>query len=357
MIAPANIRQHEFLPASVNPCRLPANTGLNDFGIPAWPEKGLANEGIGLIDNSIFHPTHALCTPNWSPLEQNSPFPRVGEKPRVYEPPPCPEQRKFFVFDQSGNETRLMFSSLCPGVQNLPVAPPLWPVWNPQVPSAKQFDTSKFLLGRQVGKDERTCTKTTAVCEESGENENLDDEAEMREDTDEINALLYSDDDQDNDYDDEDEDDDTASSGRSPLTREGNGNKQEQQELDFDDKVAVSSMSLKRRKTFDGGHEKLPLMSTKMTGTHNSVSEKIHSGDFISALDEETSPTPGSKRPRKDKIRDTLKVLESILPGLNTKDPVSILDEAISYLKCLKYNAESMSSEDSDSSGCYDTLH
>ncbi|KAK9690599.1 hypothetical protein RND81_09G139900 [Saponaria officinalis] len=335
MIAPIHVRQHEILPASVNPCRGPAIPGLNDFGIPEWPGKGLADEGIGLIGNSILHSTHALCTPNRSPVEQLSPFPQVGEKPWVYQPP-CPEERKFLVFDQSGNETRLMFSS---------VTPTLCPMWNPQVVSAKQFDTSK-LLGGQAGKDEHVCTKTSVICEESGENESLDEELEMREDTEEINALLYSDDDdEDNEY--EDEDDDVVSSGRSPLERES----------DIDDEVAISSVSSKRRKTLEGGHEKVALINTTISEERNSASEKIHSTDFVSAVDEGTIPNLGSKRPRKDKIDVTLKVLESLLPGLNNKNPVVILDEAIRYLKCLKYNAESTSLDDSDSSGCYETLN
>ncbi|KAH9608946.1 hypothetical protein KSS87_017035 [Heliosperma pusillum] len=346
MIAPVNIRQHEVLPTSVNPCRVSQYSGFNEFGTPGWPEKGLANKGIDSIGNSMLYSPPELCTPHYSPPEQISPVPRVGEKPWTYKLP-CPEERKFLIFDQSGNETRLMFSSLCPGLQSMPAKHTMCPFLIPDMAFSKQFDANKLLPERQTGKAEQVCTMTPVIYEQSGENEIFDEEC--REDTEEINALLYSDDDDashdDNDYDDQDGDE--VSSGHSPLIKDGACCKQEKrQEWEFDNDVAISSISLKKRKTFDGEREKQDL-----------APEKIHSGDFISDLCEGTSPTVGSKRPRKTKIHETLKALESILPGLKNKDPVTILDEAICYLKCLKYNAQSMSMEDSDSSGCYEPLN
>ncbi|XP_074312825.1 transcription factor bHLH143-like [Silene latifolia] len=345
MIAPVNIRQHEILPSSVSPCRVNHNSGFNEFGTPGWPEKGLAINGIGSIGNSMLYSPPELCIPHYSPPEQISPVPRVCEKPWTYKLP-CPEERKFLIFDQSGNETRLMFSSLCPGLQSMPAMHTTCPFF-PEMSFSKQFDANKLLPERQTRKAEQLCSMKPVIYEEFGENEILDEEC--REDTEEINALLYSDDDDashdDDDYDDED--DDEVSSGHSPLIEDGACNKQEkQQESDFEDDVAISSISLKKRKTLDGEREQ-----------QNLAPAKIHSGDFISDLCEGTGPSIESKRPRKTKIYETLKVLESILPELKNKDPVTILDEAICYLKCLKYNAQSMSMEDSDSSGCYEPLN
>ncbi|KAL9231911.1 hypothetical protein vseg_007072 [Gypsophila vaccaria] len=341
MNAPINIRQHEVLSASIKSSKLVANSGFDEFGIPVWSEKDFSLGGIDSVKKSGVYSPISTCTPEGSPLEQVT-----------------LHQRKYLIFDQSRNETRVMFSSLRSGLQNMPARPTECSLWNPQVASSKLFDAYKCFPEREARKDEQMCATTLDPFEGSGENENWDEECDMREDTEEINALLYSDDydDQDNDF--NDEDDDEVSSGHSPLIREEVCHKQEvKHESDFDDEAAISSISFKKRKVLDNGDEKLGLIDTTITRKENMVSENIHSEDFSSAIEKGSGPTIGNKRPRKDKIRDTLKVLESIIPGLNSEDPVLILDEAIRYLQCLKCDAETMFAEDIDNCTCNEPVN
>ncbi|XP_021774145.1 transcription factor bHLH143-like [Chenopodium quinoa] len=358
MIAPIEHRQHEFLPASKNPCRVSANLDLNGFGYSGYPETGLTIEGYGSIQKSVPHSQTPL-TQNQYHGEQNPLFPaRVGggEKPSTCELPSA-QQKKFLIFDRSGNETRLIFSSLCPRVENLTT--PLTttcPAWN--LPAEESFGACHQYLAEKQGRIiEQAWTKTPALCEESGENEIIDEISEMREDTEEINALLYSEDDNDDNDDgleDDDcdgEDDDEVSSGHSPLAKEiRDCEKQEDQEgeKDFYYQVASLERSSKRQKGLHGGFNRM---------RHSPAYEDVNDGGFIDAPSERMCPTIGTKRPRKDKIHDTLRVLEGIIPGLTSKDPLVILDEAISYLKGLKYNAETMSSGDPDSSSSYEPLN
>ncbi|XP_021851545.2 transcription factor bHLH143 [Spinacia oleracea] len=349
MIAPVEHRQHEFLPASINPCRVSSNLGLNGFGYSGFPERGHTIEGTGSIQKPVPH----QLTQNQCHGEQNPVFPaRLDEKPSTCELP-CAQQKKYLIFDRSGNETRLIFSSLCPRAENLTTPVPASPAWN--LPAEESFGAYHQYVAEKQGKiAEQAWTKTHALCEESGENEIIDEISEMREDTEEINALLYSEDDDDDDdgLDDDDDcdceedDDDEVSSGHSPLAKEMRDcEKQEEQECekDLDNEVGSLERCSKRQK---GGVRESPVYYEGV---------KSNDGDFMN--ERMMWPTIGSKRPRKDKIHDTLRVLESIIPDLKSKDPLVILDKAISYLKGLKYNAETMSSEDPDSSSSYQPLN
>ena len=45
---------------------------------------------------------------------------------------------------------------------------------------------------------------------------------------------------------------------------------------------------------------------------------------------------------KRDRVRQTLRILESIIPGAEGKDPLLVIDEAIDYLKILKLKAKSL---------------
>lgn len=357
MIAPVEHRQHEFLPASINPCRVSANLGLSGLGFSGLSERGLTIEGNGSIQNPVPY-CHTPLTQHQCHGEQNQNplFPAsVGENPSTCEgcEPPSPQHKKFLIFDRSGNETRLIFSSLCPRVENLTTPLTTCPAWN--MPVEDSFGAYHQYLAEKQGKIlEQAWTKTPALREESGENEIIDEISEMREDTEEINALLYSEDDNDvngDGWDDDNcdgEDDDEVSSGHSPLAKEIRDCEkldEQEDEKDFDNEMASLERSSKRQKTPHGGFTRL---------WQSPAYEDTNDGDVIGALNEGMCPMVGAKRSRKDKIHDTLRVLESIIPGLKSKDPLVILDEAISYLKDMKYNAETMSSEDPCSSSSYE---
>ncbi|CAH8389535.1 unnamed protein product [Eruca vesicaria subsp. sativa] len=125
------------------------------------------------------------------------------------------------------------------------------------------------------------------------------EESEMHEDTEEINALLYSDDDEDCESDDE-----VMSTAHSPYQV---CNKRESEEIDS---------PCKRQKLLD-----------KVENISGS-SSLVGKGDTGSGLSNEQS--------RKDKIRTALKILESIVPGAKGNEALLLLDEAIDYLKLLK---------------------
>ncbi|WZZ37345.1 hypothetical protein YC2023_020746 [Brassica napus] len=157
-------------------------------------------------------------------------------------------QKGLMILDQSGNQTRLL---QCP-----------FPLTAEPVKLSEEFD------------------------------ENYGKESEMHEDTEEINALLYSDD----DYDDEDceSDDEVMSTGHSPYQQVCK--KRVSEEIDG---------PCKRQKLLDISQE-----------------------DTGSGLSDEQS--------RKDKIHTALKILESIVPGAKGNQALLLLDEAIDYLKLLK---------------------
>lgn len=358
MIAPFQLRQHEFLPASINPSKGLTNLGLSGLEFHDSPKRALTHEANGLIGQTLPHYQTPFLPPNGHLKEQSSLFSaRTDVHPSANELPSCPQEKRFLIFDQCGDETRLIFSSLSPRVQNLTTAQTKYPAWNPQDAPASLFGGNRFPAeNQQANKAGEVWIKAPIIHEESGENAVVEEGSEMREDTEEINALLYSDDDDgfdsNGDRNDDDEDDE-ASTGHSPLAMGGDCEKLEEPEVKNFDEVDSFDITSKRQKTLDGESNELPLLRRTTMSRENLSYENIHGEDMICGLDEELGPSIGRKRPRTEKIRGTLKVLEGIIPGVKSKDPLAILDEAISYLKCLKHNAQVMSVEDPDSSSCY----
>ncbi|KAL7241985.1 hypothetical protein ACSBR1_014543 [Camellia fascicularis] len=50
----------------------------------------------------------------------------------------------------------------------------------------------------------------------------------------------------------------------------------------------------------------------------------------------------GTKQSSKDKIRETVRFLECLILSVKSKDPLSVIEEAISYLKYLKVEAKAL---------------
>lgn len=357
MITSFELRQYESLPASINPCIGSSTLGLNGFEFPGFPERCLTHETNGLLGKYWPLPQTPFLAPNGYPIEHTPLFSaRVDVQPSAYELPPCPQEKQFLIFDQSGDETRLIFSSLCPRVQNLTTIEPKHPAWSPQdAPPTTLFGANHFPAEKQA--DKAQWVKVPTLHEESGENEIVEEGSRFREDSEDINALLYSSDDDGSDS-NCDEDNDELSTGRSPLAFGGDCEELTEHEAKDFNEVDSFDVSSKRQKTSDGAHNELSLLHATAMSRGNLSYENIHGGDMICALDhEEFGPTLGKKRLRKEKIRDTLRALESIIPGVKSKNPLIILDEAISYLKCLKHNAQVMSMVDPDSSSCRGPLN
>lgn len=180
-------------------------------------------------------------------------------------------QRRFLIFDRSENQTRLFIS------------PPRGQILASKTPASG------------IGSFE----------EKWDENDLWDGEGE---DSDEINALLYS---------DSDDDDEVSSTGHSPPSGLQEG-------LDRDKSVDEA----RKRQRFGDGKYKRSSLERGMDGYEDDVESRCGGG--------------GSK---KAKIREALRMLESIIPGLEDKDPVSIIDGAVAYLKSMKTEAQSLHSE------------
>ncbi|CAN4092375.1 unnamed protein product [Withania somnifera] len=233
-------------------------------------------------------------------------------------------QKRFLVFDQSGDQTTLIYNSVngtpvqCPAFLN-PKAPALYHL-NKEDPEIKRNEAS---FGHFFGD------------EYYGENSGDHVESEMHEDTEELNALLYSDD--DNDYIEDDEE--SPSIMTAHYLPEWFGERGED--------VASSAGPTKRHKLLDGSCNAPELRDTATSAKAYTCSdlEDDAQSSYANGL-EHDSGAPGSpsgkKRLRKDKIRETVSILQEIIPGVKGKDSMVVIDEAIHYLRSLKEKAKSL---------------
>ncbi|KAG7607243.1 Transcription factor SAC51 [Arabidopsis thaliana] len=214
-------------------------------------------------------------------------------------------QKRLLIFDQSGDQTRLL---QCP-----------FPLRFPSHAAAEPVKLSELQGIEKAFK-------------ENGEEFHKSDgtESEMHEDTEEINALLYSDDDYDDDC---ESDDEVMSTGHSPYPNEGVCNKRELEEIDG---------PCKRQKLLDKVNNISDLSSlvgtessTQLNGSSFLKDKKLPESKTISTK-EDTGSGLSNEQSKKDKIRTALKILESVVPGAKGNEALLLLDEAIDYLKLLK---------------------
>ncbi|CAI9266425.1 unnamed protein product [Lactuca saligna] len=211
---------------------------------------------------------------------------------------PEPVQKKFLVFDQSNDRTTLIYSSI-PIPYHLP---------EPQFTFEMKNEDSVM----EKHKDTRSSDS-------------------FHEDTEELKALLYSDDDGIDDSEDEDE----QSTGHSPVMGFGSH--------EWLEEVASSIDCRKRRKLDSGEYDAVSLEDTASSGVNCSGEAELSScgnNGGNGAADAES----GGKRLRKEKVRETISVLQNLIPGggRNGKDAMVILDEAINYLRILKVKAKAL---------------
>lgn len=248
-------------------------------------------------------------------------------------------QKKFLVFDQSGDQTTLIYSSglgtevpCLTSVNPKPTAPCVLFKGDLGIKSEKASQFSPF-LGYDLNEENQG-----------------DEDSDMREDTEELNALLYSD-----EYSDYSDDDEVTSTGHSPSTMTEHGVHQFVEE--GEEEVASSFGPSKRRKLLNEGYD-IPSSSPIKAGSSKEVFKKVSDleddaesscGNFFDAyhVPEESNSLSGKKRSRKEKIRETVSILQSIIPGGKGKDAMVVIDEAINYLKCLKVKAKALGLEDS----------
>jgi hypothetical protein len=234
-------------------------------------------------------------------------------------------QKRFVVVDQSRDQTTLIFSSgIGSPVQcltSLRPKPNAACNMNGEDPEIKR--DSNYLRGPIL----------------TGEfNENP--ESEMHEDTEELNALLYSDD--ESDY--TEEDGEVTSTAHSPCTMTSHDKKDWYE--GSAEEVASSAGPTKKRKLYDGGYDHLPSLMDTASSTKPDRPFDEYEADAESSCANgnnagsgELGCLSGSKRMKKEKIRETVNILQSMIPGVQGKDAIVVLDETIRYLKSLKHRA------------------
>ncbi|XP_060173294.1 transcription factor bHLH143-like [Lycium barbarum] len=226
-------------------------------------------------------------------------------------------QKRFLVFDQSGDQTT------CTPVQCLPSWLP-----NPYTPC------NVINKGPQI-KGNGICSSGHYLSGEYSEENHRDDvESELHEDTEELNALLYSDDD-----DSYSEDGEVVSTGHSPSNMTVHDYSEEGEE------VASSEWPSKRRKRLDGSIDMPSLVDTAASAkpfTCSDLEDDAESSCGNSDQVSESVSLSGKKRPRKDQILETISILQRLIPGGIGKDSMDVIDEAICYLRSLKMKAKSL---------------
>ncbi|XP_057470091.1 transcription factor bHLH143-like [Actinidia eriantha] len=332
---PFNAGQQNNIPARMNPCANIVSTngnfpGLAFSGSPRFNASQQLNEPHGWF----------YCLPRFrqafTPVPNSIFKEKISdghcENHEVVTPIPAPEcaQKRFIVFDQSGDQTTLMFSSGIATPVHCPTS------FGPKLGDA--YDLNKIELGNDRGMNQYG---EPVLTDEYNENHGEDVGSEMHEDTEELNALLYSDDDY---ADDDSEDDEVASTGHSPGTMTADD---KQEWVEESAEVASSTGPTKRQKLFSGGYNVPSLMDTASSAKSKRCSD--YEDDAESSCAEgknqglgESGSLSGNKRSRKDKIRETVGVLQSIIPGGKGKDAIVILDEAISYFRSLKHKAKAL---------------
>ncbi|KAK7301128.1 hypothetical protein RJT34_11989 [Clitoria ternatea] len=256
-------------------------------------------------------------------------------------------QKQFLVIDQTGDQTTLVYSSRFGGPVECLAS------WDSKHHGCNNLNNHELLSLRRdvnhvVGLGLTLDDKT--VDENQGTN---DIESEMHEDTEEINALLYSDSDG---YSTEDEDDEVTSTGHSPSTMTAHDNNQEDSDRVIVVEEVASSLGgeMRKRKLLDGkvNHDD----NMQFMDTASSINRKRHrpfevEDDAESRCSSGGNYTQGSgelgsfsrhKKMRKEKIQDVLSILQCIVPGGKDKDPIDLLDEAIHCLKSLKLKAREL---------------
>lgn len=231
----------------------------------------------------------------------------------------APAQKRFLVFDRSGDRTTFCYTS---GIET----PVQCGMPKPSTAFNKGGLWDSSYPSRLITNDEHIEDTSRATTED-----------EMHEDTEELNALLCS------DSESYSSDGEETSTAHSPSTMTDNCVEDLIEEAG--EEVDSFGFPPKRRKLWDGGHDVSsqafagsPLKSHMSSGLDDDTGSNCGSGnepctDFVGSLS-------GSKRSRKERIRETLNILQNIIPSAKGKDAIVVIDEAIHYLKSLKVKAK-----------------
>ncbi|KAF5739771.1 Transcription factor putative isoform 2 [Tripterygium wilfordii] len=240
-------------------------------------------------------------------------------------------EKKFLVVDQSGDQTTLIFSS---GIET--------PVQCLTSRSPKPSVVCNLTVQDPGAKEIPKFHSAPILTDEVGVNKVTDTDSEMHEDTEELNALLYSDDDSDCT-----EEDEVTSTGHSPSTMIVHDM---QDCFESSAEEVASSMGLtKKRRLFDGGDDNVAILldtadsvkAKRCCSEYDDDAQSSCANVWNSGSSDDTF-SPVNKRMRKEKLTEIVDILQSIVPGSKGKDAIMVLDEAIRYLETLKRKATSL---------------
>ncbi|KAL2317650.1 hypothetical protein Fmac_031526 [Flemingia macrophylla] len=241
-------------------------------------------------------------------------------------------RKQFLVIDQTGDQTTLVYSSAFGG----PVE------YNLKLHSSNNLNNGNELLSlrtdvnRVVGLGP---TLDDKVDEIQGSDDDI--ESEMHEDTEEINALLYSDSDGFSSDDDE-----VTSTGHSPSTMTTHNNQEEPDRGTAEEVASSIGESKKRKLCYDDDMQLMDTASSlngkRLFEMGDDAESRCSNGGNSSRGSGEMASLSGNKKMRKEKIQDVLSILQYLVPGGKDKDPIELLDEAIRCLKSLKLKAKEL---------------
>lgn len=245
-------------------------------------------------------------------------------------------QKQFMVIDKTGDQTTLVYSSRFGGLAS----------WDAKLHGSNNLNNGNGLVSLRRDVNHVVGFGPT-LDDKVDENQGTDDdlESEMHEDTEEINALLYSDSDG---Y--STDDDEVTSTGHSPSTMTTHDNPNEEADRGTAEEVASSVGETKKRKLWDGAYDDdMQFMDTASSvngkrpfEVEDDAELRCSSGGNSSQGSGEVGYLSSNKKMRKEKIQDVLSILQCIVPGGKDKDPIELLDEAIRCLKSLKLKAREL---------------
>ncbi|KAL5145232.1 Transcription factor SAC51 [Glycine soja] len=243
-------------------------------------------------------------------------------------------QKQILVIDQTGGQTTIVYSSRFGSPGECLAS------WHSKLHGANYLRGNEPSFRRGLNLNLNLNMTEPTLADKVDENPGASIESEMHEDTEEINALLYSD---SYGYSTQDDDDDeVTSTGHSPSTMTTHDNC-ETFRRDTAEEVASSARKTKKRKLLDGYYDDIQLIDTASSQNLNksSATGDDDAESRCSSNNNEGSLS-GNKKIKKEKIRDVLSILQSIIPGGKDKDPVMLLDNAIHCLKSLKHKAQAL---------------
>lgn len=320
--------KQSFPASGFNPFMFSANAPFPGFPIPGLRGSyDLSSDLPPLVENSLSPPDPYIKEP------QSAFAHKLGVETMANNVTSS-NQRSYIICDQSDDLVRFFLSSFGSSTGKL-INSPIKPVHVSYTCEVEQMPITEQIIP--------TDPKIQGACDD---NQIVVEESEFHEDSEEINALLYSDDDYDYNDDEEDVDGEVTSTDRSPSKIDESLHNYEQVG-DMIEEVATSDGSTKRQRLLDGGYKKSLVVELANSGGNDR--SRDYNNDMesscacLGAKGNVMSSNLGTKRPRNDKIHETLTILENIIPGgLKSKEPTLIIDEAINYLKSLKLKAKAL---------------